>query len=194
MTRKILSASLATLIVVLTACSGGSGDASVTETTAPSDITVSSSTATPTTVAEEEPGEVLPLQGTEWNVTHLASESVGSITNIWPGTEVTLAFGTDGAVTGNAGCNDYGGEYELIGTNNTEPGIGEERGQAIRIINLSWTEMACDSENLMIQEQEFLGVLPRSEFAIVGTGLGGDEDLLLRSVDDGLLIEGAPAA
>jgi heat shock protein HslJ len=62
------------------------------------------------------------------------------------GTEVTLRF-EEGQVSGNAGCNQYGGGYQID-------------GDAIRFDALFNTEMAClDPEGRMEQERVYLELL-----------------------------------
>lgn len=58
----------------------------------------------------------------------------------------TLVFGEDGGVSGNGGCNGYGGSVTF----------GD--GDALKIENVISTMMACD-EPVMSQEQAWFGVL-----------------------------------
>lgn len=74
----------------------------------------------------------------------------------------------------------------------TDPGIDGERGQAISITELTWTERLCESENLMEQETEYLDVLLEVECWSMSQGLGEGDSLLPRSLGDGLLVEAAP--
>ncbi len=64
-------------------------------------------------------------------------------------------------------------------------------GQAIEISDLSWTEKACDSDNVMTQEVEYFQALQRVEQWWIGQGFGGDNDLILTSLEDGLMVEGS---
>ena len=62
------------------------------------------------------------------------------------GTQPTIQF-EDGQVSGNAGCNSYGGSYQV-------------KGDAISFEALFNTEMACmEPEGLMDQEQAYLELL-----------------------------------
>jgi heat shock protein HslJ len=62
------------------------------------------------------------------------------------GTQPTIQF-EDGQVSGNAGCNHYGGSYQI-------------RGDAISFGEISSTEMACqDPVGVMNQEQTYLDLL-----------------------------------
>ena len=128
-----------------------------------------------------------------WQVTHLASELFPDITNVWPDTEITIQFGEDGTVSGNAGCNDYTGNYQLSGPYVTDPEGDVQEGQGLTVTDLAWSEMACDSENLMDQEAEYLEDLQRVEHWLIGQGFESEESLLLLSLEEGLQVEGIPA-
>jgi heat shock protein HslJ len=191
--KKIVALS-ALLALVSVACGGGESgaDSTTTPTTdAPSTTTTTMAEATTSTEMSADAPE---LAGTSWTITHHASEIYGGVTNVWDGTEITLEFGADGTFSGNAGCNDYEGAYGVSGPYVTERGFDDNLGQAMTITDLSFTEMACDDENLMEQETEYLAALQNVEQWVIGTGFGGDEDLLLTSLEDGLQVEGAPAA
>lgn len=187
--RILMSCVLVALAVV--ACGDAGTDEETTTSGAETGATTTTmaSEATTTSADGEEPSGGPVLADTSWSVTHHASEIYGGITNVWPDTEITLAFGPDGTVSGNSGCNDYQGVYELSGPYVSEPGLDEEKGQAITITELSWTERSCESENVMEQEGEYLALLPRVEYWLIGEGFNEGENLLLRAVDDGLLIE-----
>ena len=81
-----------------------------------------------------------PLAGTSWELT-----AYGKTSPI-PGTTITAQF-EDGQVRGSAGCNSYGGSYQVSGnTITTGP--------------LAITEMACmDPEGGMEQEQTVMAFL-----------------------------------
>ena len=65
------------------------------------------------TFDEEVPPVALPLVGTTWTLTTIASgDAVSSVLN---GTEVTAEFTADGTVSGSAGCNRYSGSYTWTG-------------------------------------------------------------------------------
>lgn len=138
----------------------------------------------------------IELAGTSWSVTHHASDLAGgSITNIWPGTEVTLEFGPEGQISGNAGCNDYTATYRTQGGYIAEPDplSDEQSGQAITVTDVAATERACDDTDTMEQEAEYLQLLSEVELWSIGAGFESDESLLLRSAEGGLLIEAVPA-
>ena len=185
--RLILISLVAVLSLV--AC----GESTGTTSSAPS----STAAVTPTTPPAEdgstttaETGEAPELTGS-WNVTHLFSAELGNPTNVWPDTEISLELAPDGTLSGNAGCNDYTGRYEVSGPYETETGFDNVLGQAMEISDLSWTEKACDSDNVMTQEQEYLQALQRVEQWWIGQGFGGDNDLILTSLEDGLMVEGS---
>jgi heat shock protein HslJ len=85
-----------------------------------------------------------PLEGTAWVLT--------SYNDSLPidGTQTTIQF-EDGEVSGSAGCNHYGGSYQI-------------KGDTIRFEGLYSTEMACmDPPGVMEQEQAYLDLLRSSE-------------------------------
>ena len=192
MSRAALLVALAAL--VLAACSGDSSDSG---SDSGSDTTSDTTAATTTTTAADSGGDTTApsgaaapdLGGTSWNVVLYQLES-GSMTNLWPGTEITLAFGTDGTFSGNAGCNDYSGTFETEGGyDEFEEGIRDENdGEAIALESLSFTEMACTSpNNVMEQEAEYIAALQG-----VGRWVIAREALSLRTPDGFFLIEGEP--
>jgi heat shock protein HslJ len=86
-----------------------------------------------------------PLAGTRWNVVNI-NNGQGIIT-LLPGTSADLAFGADGQVTGNAGCNSFFGPYRAS-------------GNSLSIGPLGSTSRICpDPEGLMEQEAQFLRTL-----------------------------------
>jgi heat shock protein HslJ len=99
--------------------------------------------------APQPPSVQPPLDGTEW-----ALESLGGPDNLKPALanrEVTLSLTSDAEVSGNAGCNSYGGSYEC-GVDGT-----------LRFTDLLHTEMYCIEPGVMDQEQEFLDALATAE-------------------------------
>lgn len=188
---RLLTFILVSVSLLIAGC-GGEGEEAATTTTSDGSQTTATSAA-PITTTTSAPIEDGPeLAGTTWTVTHHASDLYPDVTNVWEGSEVTIAFSDDGTVSGRTGCNDYSGTYAVSGAFVTEPGMDEQAGQALTISDLSWTEVACESENLMEQEVEFLDALQRVEHWNIGQGFGGDEDLLLLSIEDGLMVEGTP--
>lgn len=53
-----------------------------------------------------------PLAGTSWQLVRLNVDTVPA-----PGSQITLAFGTDGRLTTNSGCNNRNGAYSVSGNN-----------------------------------------------------------------------------
>jgi len=83
------------------------------------------------------------LDGTSWTLNDLN----GSVPIA--GTLVTAKF-ADGQVSGNSGCNTYGGSYEV-------------NGDALTVSALFMTEMAClDPAGAMDQESAYLDILGRA--------------------------------
>jgi heat shock protein HslJ len=79
------------------------------------------------------------LAGAEWVVEDIDGRGVAD------GARVTLNFGADGALSGQAPCNRYAARFEITGEGAT---VGQ----------IAATRMACD-EALMTQEQAFFTVL-----------------------------------
>ena len=93
-----------------------------------------------------------PLEGTNWLLTDLAG------TKPVEGTTLTAEF-SDGQIGGSAGCNSYGGSYEV-------------KGDKLEVGDLMSTMMACMDEGVMEQEQAYLGYLQNAaSFEITDTGL-----------------------
>jgi heat shock protein HslJ len=92
-----------------------------------------------------------PLDGTSWVL-------VGyGLAALLPGTEITASF-EDGQVRGSAGCNSYGGSYQVS-------------GDSISVRELFHTEMAClEPEGVMEQEQTYLQYLGGVETFSVSHG------------------------
>ena len=88
----------------------------------------------------------LPLAGTDWVLDSYTTRG-DSVSPVIAGTTVTAKFSPDGNVTGNAGCNHYGGGYLLEGTN-------------ISVSSLFSTLMYCgEPEGVMEQEARYLALL-----------------------------------
>jgi heat shock protein HslJ len=86
------------------------------------------------------------LAGTSWRVTgyNTGSQAVRSVI---AGTTLTMAFGTDGRVTGSAGCNNYFGPYT-------------HEADRLTLGPAAATKKAClQPEGAMEQEQQFLAAL-----------------------------------
>jgi heat shock protein HslJ len=105
-----------------------------------------------------------PLEGTAWTLLSFiepnrAEDVITAPQELLKDTEISLAF-SDGQVTGNAGCNSYGGSYTL------------DAG-SLSVGDLFQTEMAClDPEGVMEQESRFLDMLGRATQAhVFGTQL-----------------------
>ena len=90
---------------------------------------------------------------------------------------VTLRFSAAGVVIGNAGCNEYGGDFDI-----TDDG----RMSIAQVLN---TEMACADGEIMRQETAFLQALN----AVTSLSLSDDE-LELKIGEDGDCLRFVPAA
>lgn len=102
--------------------------------------------------------EPLPLVGTAWTLTTIASGD--AVSSVLAGTDVTAGFDDgDSTISGTAGCNRYSGIY-------TEGG-----GGTLSFSTLATTRMMC-AEDVMAQESVFLAAMERvAGYAIEGTQL-----------------------
>ncbi|PKL61429.1 MAG: META domain-containing protein [Methanomicrobiales archaeon HGW-Methanomicrobiales-2] len=87
----------------------------------------------------------LPLVGTDWVLDSYATGG-DAISSVIAGAAVTVTFGPDGNVGGNAGCNHYGGRYTLDGT-------------TLSVSTLFNTLMYCETPGVMRQESAYLALL-----------------------------------
>lgn len=86
------------------------------------------------------------LAGSKWSVTSVNNGNQGVVSLI-SGTEISLNFGTDGKVNGNASCNTYNGAFEAT-------------DETLKVGPLATTRRACPTpEGVMAQEQQYLTAL-----------------------------------
>jgi heat shock protein HslJ len=89
---------------------------------------------------------VTPLADTEWTVVSYA-DGRGEFASVLAGTDLTVAFGADGRVSGSGGCNGFAGTYAV-----TPP--------AIKIGPVAATRKFCASpDGVMAQESAFFAAL-----------------------------------
>jgi heat shock protein HslJ len=80
------------------------------------------------------------LRGKAWELASLSGNG------LLPGTAITIEFSGD-EVSGSAGCNHYGGSYQVSGS-------------SLTFSDLFWTEMACpDPPGVLVQEGAYLAAL-----------------------------------
>ena len=92
-----------------------------------------------------------------WTVTSYYSGD--AIRSVAGDATLTADFADDGTLSGNAGCNNYNGPYEID-------------GDTISIGPLAGTKMACTSEELSKQEADFLAALElATSFLVTGDRL-----------------------
>lgn len=187
---------LGVALALIAACGGAETTEPVTPIGDGTSTSAASATEAPTTAGDSGTEAPIELAGTSWDVTYLDSASSGGFTNIWSDTEITLEFGSDETISGNAGCNDYTGTYRLEGPYITDPDpfSDEERGQTMSVEVTAVTEVACESEKTMEQEAEYLDVLAQAGRWLVGPGFSGDGSLIIRSATDRSLVEAVPAS
>jgi len=89
-------------------------------------------------------GSRLSLADTSWSLVSYGSGS--DQTPAMPNHETTLTFGSDGQVSGNLGCNSFGGSYEI-------------KADQIIFGPLMATLMACLDNGVMEQESAAFNVL-----------------------------------
>ncbi len=98
------------------------------------------------------------LAGTSWTATGV-NNGKGAVATSTTTETVTAAFGTDGSISGNSGCNTYNGTYEVSAPNR------------ISITGVATTRKACP-EDLMTLESQYLAALAAStNFVISGSTL-----------------------
>ncbi|MEM7112303.1 MAG: META domain-containing protein [Chloroflexota bacterium] len=112
-------------------------------------VEVVNKTAVATTVeptpTEPTTPEEAPLAGTSWVLISYGPDASPQLS--LPNSNVTVAFGPNGELTGNGGCNSYFGSYTA-----TTDG-------SVQINEVAITEMACMEEGLMQQEMDFVATL-----------------------------------
>lgn len=95
------------------------------------------------------------LAGTSWALVSYGNQ--GSEIPLVADSQVTLQFGAQGGVSGNAGCNSFGGTYQAT-------------AGSIQFSEIISTLMACLSENVMQQEHDFLGALNQAASYEISNG------------------------
>lgn len=123
------------------------------------------------TYAEQQPPADAELEGTQWVLESFISGDAVSSTLV--GTTLTAVF-EDGTITGEAGCNGYGGTYTV-------------EGNSLTITEVVSTMMAClEPEGIMDQEAQFLALLNSADsYEIEGSMLtimsGDGQGLVFRA-------------
>ncbi len=142
-------------------------------------ITVNGSAATATPIPTVQPPatattapEVDPLAGTRWEVGNY-NNGRDALVSLIPDSSINMAFGTDGQLTGNSGCNTYFAPYQTSGSTIT---IGQPGGSQ---------RLCTEPEGIMEQEAEFLAaVQSAATFSINGNRLE------IRSAGDAIAVIG----
>ena len=89
-----------------------------------------------------------------WTLQSYADTS-GILAPVLPGTQVTAMFGSDGRISGSAGCNRYNASYTV-------------RNYAISISPPVSTKIFCSDPYLMQQETAYLDILTRAAQLRIG--------------------------
>lgn len=99
-------------------------------------------------VLEFAPQPELTLEGSTWDVTAY-NNGKQAVVSVVAGSSITLQFGADGNVSGNATCNMYNGSYTVD-------------GEKLTVGPLATTRMLCASDELNAQEQAYLAALQQA--------------------------------
>ena len=117
------------------------------------------------------------LAGTAWDVIAYNNGNQ-AVVSVVLGTSLTANFGTDGAVSGTAGCNNFSGGYKA------------DSAGAIQIGPLMSTMMACsDPAGVMEQEMQYLAALQSA-----ATYRMEGDSMEMRTADGALAVQFAKAA
>lgn len=92
------------------------------------------------------PPPVVSLEGTQWLLTTVIEGETAS--SLLSGTTITLQL-ADNQISGSAGCNSYGGPFNL-------------EGDTLTLGPLARTNMFCGDEGVMEQEDRFLDILSQA--------------------------------
>jgi len=103
-----------------------------------------------------EPQAALSLVGTPWNVVNVNNGNQG-VVSLVGGSTISLQFGAEGTVSGNATCNTYNGSFTS----------GEG---TLTVGPLATTRMACQSDELNAQEAQYLAALQNSATYDISNG------------------------
>jgi heat shock protein HslJ len=94
------------------------------------------------------PAMMAPLAGVTWSLISFNDET--AITSVILDTEITAVFGSDGALTGSAGCNTYSAPYSV-------------EGDKILIGTAATTRMMCaEPAGIMEQEAGYLAAIQKA--------------------------------
>ena len=110
------------------------------------------------------PGKAGTLEGTSWILNSINGQPVVA------GSTITAAFGADGKIAGNSGCNHYSASYEASGS-------------SLTISQATSTLMACE-ESLMQQESDYMAALTST----AGFALAGDQLTLRNASGEPVLV------
>lgn len=111
-----------------------------------------------------------PLLGTQWVLATIDGNEVVA------GSSVTLTFGDEGQLSGNGGCNGFGGSYSL-------------EDLSLSISEVMSTKMACADDAVTQQESTFFDRLSAAD----SYSIDGDTLTLVTADGDALIFQAAPA-
>lgn len=107
------------------------------------------------------PSQLVRLQHGEWRVTTIDGQP--------PAAEITLRLGTDGRLSGQAGCNGYTGSYTVEGDRFQPVAVASTAAGTLAVGPLASTRKAC-APAVMAGEQRFLALLERANGVAMGEG------------------------
>ena len=114
------------------------------------------------TFVPEAPMQPLPLEGTAWTLTTIATPGTQAVSSTIAGTKVTALFDM-GSVSGSGGCNSYHGAYETSGSSLTFGAVAS-------------TKMMCEQDVSTQEQQYFTALDATASFAIDGDQLTLSDD------------------
>ena len=110
------------------------------------------------------------IKGTAWTVSTIGGQATV------PGAQPTIAFGSDGTISGSTGCNQYSGTYTVD-------------GDKLTVSQLAMTRMACADPAVNAQEAAVTAALTGA----TSWAIGSDSNLTLKGATEIVAKPGATA-
>jgi putative lipoprotein len=110
------------------------------------------------------------IKGTAWTVSTIAGQQTV------PGAQPTISFGSDGAISGSTGCNQYSGTYTVD-------------GDKLTVSQLATTRKACADPAVNAQEAAVTAALTGA----TSWSIGSDSNLTIKGAAEILAKPGAAA-
>ena len=149
--KRALSIFSMLILFALAACSPLTGPLPSAEATSTPAMPATTAPTTAPTIPSVASGA---LDNTDWQLVSIGQ--VGSPAAVVAGSHVTLSFQPNGQVSGNGGCNSYGGNYQL-------------QGSSVSFSQVVHTMMACSDQVLNDQESQYFNALQSAgQFQLAG--------------------------